>query len=265
MAASRPGRAGRVGVHVGRDAQALARAPPRCGRSRRPSSASSPCRLPSGDRSPPARPSARAIVDQSRRRPRPGRLPSLRMCVDVDAAAAGGASMHERDELVGLREARGRVDQRRADAERAFLHRLLHERPASLCSCSGVGSTSSDARGRARARSPRRRSEATFIETPFVSEELEVLAERRPLDRVLEVDLLRDESPSSSAASSGPMDSPSPITSSVTPWRSSPCARPSIEERLGGPGEHVDEAGRDRLARRVDLALAPCPAPCGPT
>ena len=42
---------------------------------------------------------------------------------DVHAAVRRGG-LRERDELVGLRVERGRVDQRRADAERALFHRL---------------------------------------------------------------------------------------------------------------------------------------------
>ena len=49
------------------------------------------------------------------------------------------------------------------------------------------------------------------------------------------------------------MESPSPITSRVTPWRSSDRPRPSCDQALGGPGQHVDEARRDRLALGVEV------------
>ena len=69
-------------------------------------------------------------------------------------------------------------------------------------------------------------NDATFVETPFFSRNVEVLAERRPGDVVLDVALKLGRSASSSTFS-GPMDSPSPITSSVTPCRMSLCDRPS--------------------------------------
>jgi hypothetical protein len=39
---------------------------------------------------------------------------------------------------------------------------------------------------------------------------------------------------------SGPIDQPSPITSSVTPWRMSPCERPSLFVRF----QHRRQLGR---------------------
>ena len=92
---------------------------------RRPSSASSPCRPPSGGRSRPApslardRRSSSSIASSSR-------LPSLRMC-EMYMPPYWRGGLRERDQLVGLRVERRRVDQRRADAERALLHRLAHQ------------------------------------------------------------------------------------------------------------------------------------------
>ncbi len=126
-------------------------------------------------------------------------------------------------------------------------------------SCSGVGSTSSDASTLMRAVAAPT-CEATFIDTPFFSS-----SARYSPSVVHSTGYLRSTCCATRSCFicgvSGPIDSPSPITCSVTPWRSSPCPRPSIEQRLGRPGQHVDEAGRDGLAGCVDLAPRLGPAP----
>ena len=58
---------------------------------------------------------------------------------------------------------------------------------------------------------------------------------------------------SASNRSSGPIDEPSPKISSVTPWRRSPCERPSASSVLVGPAQHVDESRRHREPGGVHL------------
>ena len=63
---------------------------------------------------------------------------------------------------------------------------------------------------------------------------------------------------------SGPIDTPSPNTSSVTPWRMSPCERPSCQQRHRGPAQHVDEARRDGHARARRCLAWPWPGSSSP-
>ena len=69
-------------------------------------------------------------------------------------------------------------------------------------------------------------NDATFGGDAAGHEVIEILAERRPGDVELDVALPLVSDPSSSASLSGPIE-PSPKTSSVTPWRITPCDRPS--------------------------------------
>ena len=106
---------------------------------------------------------------------------------------------------------------------------------------------------------------ATLGETPRRSRILEIFAEARPGDRIADVVLALRRSSRFISALSGPIDQPSPITSSVTPWRMSLWPRPSSIRDLGRPAQHVDEAGRDGEAAGVDLAGGRVPATRPPT
>ena len=130
----------------------------------------------------------------------------------------------QRDELVGRRVERRRVDERGADAERALFHPLPHQR-AHLVELLGSRLPVFEAdhvlayRGRAKERGDVRR-DAALLQLP------QVLRQRGPGDLVLDVAHLLDQA-SFMRSLSGPIELPSPKISSVTPWRMSLCERPS--------------------------------------
>ena len=155
----------------------------------------------------------------------------------------------ERGQLRRLGIGRGRVDQRRADAHRAVLHRLA--RPARACasSCAGVGWTSFSPSSCTRTVvAPT--NEATLGVMPLLLQIFEILGERRPADRIFDVALplhrerfhVRRERAHRIAFAH---DFESDALRRV--------AQPAAvgDQALGRPAQHVDEAGRDRFAGRV--------------
>ena len=177
------------------------------------------------------------------------RLPSLRMC-EMYLPPVLRRDLAQLDQLVGRRVERRRVDQRRADAERALLHRLPHER-AHLVELLPASAARLRGRSRARGSSWRRRT------TRRSARRRASRGRRRYSPSVVQV-MSYLMSPCCStrrffiASLSGPIELPSPKISSVTPCRMSPCERPSAISDSVDQRQHVDEAGRDREAGRVD-------------
>ncbi|MBK8021756.1 MAG: hypothetical protein IPK19_10090 [Chloroflexi bacterium] len=58
------------------------------------------------------------------------------------------------------------------------------------------------------------------------------------------------------ASLSGPIEKPSPMTSSVTPWRDVALRAAIFDQTFHCPGHHIDEARRDRQPVHVELLLA---------
>ncbi len=168
---------------------------------------------------------------------------------DVHSAVLAGFG-GQRDQLLRVRVEARCVDEGRADAERPFPHRFGHQlpHPVELGRRRIAVLVAELVNPHGRRADERRdvRRDAPFLHV------LEVLAERRPLDLVLDVALLR----------------PLPGLHRVRPGAHRPSlahhlerhaladvalGQPVLDERLSGPGEGVDEAGRDGEARRVDL------------
>ena len=252
IAASRPVRAGDVGVHVRADARSR-RARSFDPRDRPPpSSASSPGPRPSGGR-PRRAPWRRARSRSARRSPRGSGWLSLRMCATYPPPSSPPALVSATSSG-GLRIEGRRVDQRGADAERAFAHRLadqvLHARELIRRRLAVGVAQLVDAHGGCA-------DEAGDVGADAACDEpVEVLAERRPVDVVLDVALL--------------------LLAPLSSWRRSGAHRPALAEdlqrdaladvalrpavrdqRVGRPGQHVDEAGSDGHPFRVHRPSGP--------
>ena len=171
---------------------------------------------------------------------------------DVHAAVLPG-DFREGDQLVRSGVERGRVDQRRPDAQRPFLHCPPHEAAhfLELCLCRRpvLVAEHVDANGGR----PDERGDVRGHST--ASEPLQVLSERRPLDRVADVALglelpflhgLAERSHRRSLAEHLQGHTLPDVALSET----------VLDQRLIGPREHVDEARRHGEARRVDLGRA---------
>ena len=115
---------------------------------------------------------------------------------------------------------------------------------------------------RGRAPSPRRRSEATLGEMPLLlADSRDIAAERRPGDRVFDVALRAAPPAACISGVSGPIESPSPITSSVTPWRDVATGRGRRRSGFRRTGlSMLMKPGATALPRGVDLASRRVPA-----
>ncbi len=241
------GRAGGVGVHVGADRETLLA----CGfdaRDQRP------------ELGPVRRASRLEVVDLGPQLRAPGDVDQLvdgleqpialaAHVADVHAAVGRGG-LAQRDQLVGPGvEGRG-VDQRRAHAERAFLHRLPDERlhpreflgrrrPVVVIELvhahGGRADEGRDVQGH-----------------PALLEVREILAQRGPADVELEVallfehlllHLLVERTHRLALAEDLERDALASVRETAR----------VDDQRVDRPGEHVDEARRDRAPGRVDL------------
>ena len=167
---------------------------------------------------------------------------------DVHAAAFSGFA-DQRDQLVSFGEGRGRIDQRRPDAHRAFLHRLADE-AAHAVELSRIGIDVALAqfmlphRGRADERSDVERR-------ALVLEEIEIVAKRGPFDRIFDVTLLLDRQRLHLVVERAHRPAfahhfqRDPLAQLALPARVD-------EQRFIRPAQHVDEARRDRKSVRVD-------------
>ena len=258
-----PGRAGGVGVHVGGDLQALL-----------------PRRLDLRDHLVHLRPVRLAggleVVDLGR---------DLRLAADADQLVdrfeqAVPLAAHVRDVLAAvLRRDLAQLDQllgrwRRTPARRSATSRC-RARPlpspggparASRRAAAGVGFRSSSPITCSRiVVAPM--NDATFVRDAAPLEVLQVLRQRRPGDLVLDVAHLLVRRASSSPRSAAPSSCPRRRSACVTPWRMSPCERPSTssdsvahDSMLMNPGATARPvasttvaaraAGRDRRRRR---------------
>ena len=106
-----------------------------------------------------------------------------------------------------------RVDERRADAERAVLHRRSDESAHPLELAAWAAVLEPELVDADRRRADERRD---VRRDPALLERVELLGQGRPVDVVLDV-ALRSRSRFFIASLTGPIDQPSPNTSSVTP------------------------------------------------
>ena len=164
-----------------------------------------------------------------------------------------GRGLGQRDQLGRLGVESGGVDERAADAHRALVHGeadvVLHRLQAARASGrrrlrrdgrSGPSSRRRSWRCWARSRaSPSWRdigracaNRSAYLMSPWRS------VSRRTISSLY-----------------GPIELPSPMTSSVTPWRMSLSPAPSSIRLSVGPAQHVDEARRDGEALGVDGLL----------
>ncbi len=153
------------------------------------------------------------------------------------------------DQLLGGRVERRGVDERRADAERARLHFLPHERPHAFELVGRRLPIVEPDDVLANRRGADKRRDVLRHAAPL--QLLEVLAQGRPGDGVLEI-ALRPDAPLLHLFSEGPhrVSLAHDLRRHALPDLS---LRASVrEERLGGPRQHVDEAGGDGQAARVD-------------
>ncbi len=167
---------------------------------------------------------------------------------DVHALVVG-RRLRDLDQLLGRRVEARRVDQRRRDAERAVLHLPLHQiahrlqllrRGPLVVEADGVFAQ----RRRADERGEVRR-DAALLEIEHA------VVQRRPGDRILR---RRPDWPTRRAriaSVSGPIESPSPKISVVTPCLMSLIDRPSTRS-VSSLRHHVHEARARRRARRPE-------------
>ena len=167
---------------------------------------------------------------------------------DVHAAALAGLG-DQRDQLVGFGKGRRRIDERAADAHRAFLHRLTDEGAHAL-ELGGVGIDVALAQLMLANRG--RTDERRDVERrPLALDVLEILAERGPLDRKLDVALLLDRERFHGLVERAHRPA---FAHHFQRHALAQIALPARvdEHRFGRPAEHVDEAWRDREPARVD-------------
>ena len=159
------------------------------------------------------------------------------------------AAFAQRDQLLRRRIEARRVDQRRPDAERAVRHLLPHERlhPFELrrgrLAILEPDDVLADGRGADERRDVRRDA--------LLLEELEILRERRPRDVVLDRTLLAlPADPHLVGERAHRRSLAEDLGRHALPDVA--LRAPILDQRLGGPRQHVDEAGRDREAGGVD-------------
>ena len=165
----------------------------------------------------------------------------------------------EVDQLVGLGVARRRVDERGADAQRAFLHRRAHERLHAL-EFLGVSAADCRSRSRGRGRSSRRRTRRRSARRRVWRDN-----SRYSPSVVQSMDSLM--SPCSSICIALRESSVSGPSTRLRrrPRASRPAGFRSASGRLrsarsGRPAQHVDEARRHRQAACVDFLRRAFPA-----
>ena len=172
---------------------------------------------------------------------------------DVLAAVRRGRAA-QLDQLLGRREERRRIDQRRTDAERARRHLVAHEAAHHV----HLG------RGRRTVVLPdgvdaqRRRADVRRDVLRDAASSRRGARYSASVRHVTSTGISRFAMPllhprAASPACSGPIELPSPKICSVTPCFSSPSERAVLQHADVRVAEHVDEAGRDGHPRRVDL------------